>query len=417
MKWLFAVLALVAGYGVQSAQAQVNAPSDRWSPAVRDVLLAKPLAAELERPEHLELVRTWKAAVTPAFEGLVGKDGLISATVFRRVDDAGAGYLLFTARGQSPSRGTVPAFEGTSARNYPSVQVEYQIMLHRPDLAQAATNNGKDIIETRGDGNVSMITSADGDHVITVNAYSADGSADARDVCERIRTMLSDAAVDHFPYALKVNPIVPSAAEAMAAPKPKAPEARAEGEEPTDTLIYVKMSTNKGDIVLGLNETKAPISVANFLMYVDAGHYDGTIFHRVMSDFMIQGGGFTPDMNQKPTRQGIRNEWQNGLKNTIGTIAMARMPNQPDSATTQFFINVKNNPMLDESRDGAGYAVFGKVVEGMETVEAIRYVGVGSGPNGMQNVPTERVLIEKVERLEGWKPKPAAAVSSPSLPY
>ncbi|MCA9295166.1 MAG: hypothetical protein KC983_01590, partial [Phycisphaerales bacterium] len=116
MKWMFAVLALVMGVASSSAQAQVNAPSDRWSPAVREVLLAKPMSADLERPVHLELVRTWNAAVAKAFEGLVGKDGRVSATVFRRVDDAGAGYLLFTARGESASRGRVPEYEGTSAR-------------------------------------------------------------------------------------------------------------------------------------------------------------------------------------------------------------------------------------------------------------------------------------------------------------
>lgn len=170
-----------------------------------------------------------------------------------------------------------------------------------------------------------------------------------------------------------------------------------------DKLVYVKMTTSKGDIVLELNETKAPISVANFLAYVDSGFYNGTIFHRVMPNFMIQGGGFTPDMEQKKTNDPIKNEWQNGLKNQKGTIAMART-NVADSATSQFFINVKDNDFLDEPRDGAAYAVFGQVVDGMDVVTAIEHVPTGS--KGMhKNVPQEPVLIVKVMRLDGYKKK------------
>ncbi|MCP3905463.1 MAG: peptidyl-prolyl cis-trans isomerase [Planctomycetes bacterium] len=157
------------------------------------------------------------------------------------------------------------------------------------------------------------------------------------------------------------------------------------------------MSTTKGDIVLRLDAGKAPISVANFLAYTKRGFYDGTIFHRVIANFMIQGGGFTADLEQKSdTAGGIKNEWENGLKNVKGTIAMARLGRQPDSATSQFFINVQDNSSLDQPRDGAGYAVFGRVVEGMEVVEAIRQV-----PTQRQtrhaNVPIEPVIIEKVE--------------------
>ena len=135
----------------------------------------------------------------------------------------------------------------------------------------------------------------------------------------------------------------------------------------------VTLETSLGSIVLELDAEKAPVTVDNFLQYVRDGHYDGTIFHRVISNFMIQGGGFTPDMQQKPTRAPIPLESRNGLRNTTGTIAMARTQ-VPDSATAQFFINVKDNDFLDQanSRDGHGYAVFGRVVSGMDVVEKIR---------------------------------------------
>ena len=160
-----------------------------------------------------------------------------------------------------------------------------------------------------------------------------------------------------------------------------------------------RMTTTMGDIVLELDAEKAPISCENFDSYVKSGHYDGTIFHRVIDNFMIQGGGFAPDMSQKPTGEGIKNEWQNGLSNAMHTIAMARLGNQPDSATAQFFINVGNNSFLDEPRDGAGYAVFGKVVEGAEVVDAIRQVAT-SDSHGHGDVPTEPITIEKVEAVD-----------------
>lgn len=159
----------------------------------------------------------------------------------------------------------------------------------------------------------------------------------------------------------------------------------------------VRLSTTRGDIVLELNREKAPKSVENFLQYVKAGHYDGTIFHRVIPDFMIQGGGMTPDMAQKATRAPIPLESRNGLSNTRGTVAMARTM-VPDSATAQFFINVRDNTFLDQpnAADGQGYAVFGKVVSGMEVVDAIRTVPTSS--RGMhQNVPTEAVIIRKAQ--------------------
>lgn len=161
----------------------------------------------------------------------------------------------------------------------------------------------------------------------------------------------------------------------------------------------VKIETTLGDIVLELNAEKAPISVLNFIQYADAKFYDGTIFHRVMSNFMIQGGGFTT--TEKKTagmRGGIKNEWKNGLKNTRGTVSMARLGGQPDSGTNQFFINVVDNASLDKARDGAAYAVFGKVVEGMDTVDKIRNTPVQSHaviPGG--KVPVEPVVIKSVK--------------------
>jgi peptidyl-prolyl cis-trans isomerase B (cyclophilin B) len=163
----------------------------------------------------------------------------------------------------------------------------------------------------------------------------------------------------------------------------------------------VSIETNKGTIVVELFADKAPETVANFMQYMNDGFFDGTIFHRVIPGFMIQGGGFTADMSQKPTRDPIKNEAANGLSNEVGTLAMARTPN-PHSATAQFFINVKHNRFLDfssETQQGWGYAVFGKVVEGMDVVQAIE--GVATGNKGMhQDVPTEPVVMTKVSPAE-----------------
>ncbi len=215
--------------------------------------------------------------------------------------------------------------------------------------------------------------------------------------------------VSAAPQTRPAQPPAPS----QPATKPDAdPDAQAK-------LQYVLMSTSMGDIVIELNREKAPISVANFLNYTDKKFYDGTIFHRVMGkentpnkkDFMIQGGGFTPDMAQKKTDAPIKNEWQNGLKNTRGTIAMARLgdrqpnPSRVDSATAQFFINVGDNPDLDQPQpDGGAYAVFGKVVAGMKTVDAIKAVPTTSklSPETnrpLANVPVEPVIIKSVTRL------------------
>ncbi len=161
-----------------------------------------------------------------------------------------------------------------------------------------------------------------------------------------------------------------------------------------------RMTTSMGEIVLELDAEKAPISCENFASYAKSGHYDGTIFHRVIDNFMIQCGGFDADMSQKPVGEGIKNEWQNGLSNARNTIAMARLGNQPDSATAQFFINVGDNGFLDEPRDGAGYAVFGKVVEGTDVLDAIRQVPTGDS-HGHGDVPVEPITIEKIEPVEG----------------
>lgn len=160
----------------------------------------------------------------------------------------------------------------------------------------------------------------------------------------------------------------------------------------------VKMETSKGDMIIELYPEQAPITVKNFLTYVDSGFYNDTIFHRVIADFMLQGGGFTKDMNQKPTMPPIKNEAKNGLKNERGTLSMARTA-AVDSATSQFFVNLKHNEFLDHGVRDYGYAVFGKVVKGLDVVDAIG--GVPTRNVGhFGDVPTEPVMIKKVTRLE-----------------
>ena len=162
--------------------------------------------------------------------------------------------------------------------------------------------------------------------------------------------------------------------------------------------MTVLITTNMGTMTVELDADKAPKTVANFLDYIAKGHYTNTIFHRVISDFMIQGGGFEPNMKQKPADQQVENEAKNGLKNDIYTIAMART-SDPHSASAQFFINTKNNSFLDyPGQDGWGYTVFGKVIDGTDTVDKIRKVKTGR--SGMfADVPAEPVIIEKIEVL------------------
>ncbi len=167
-------------------------------------------------------------------------------------------------------------------------------------------------------------------------------------------------------------------------------------------MITVHMDTSMGLVTLELDGDKAPETVENFVEYAKAGFYDGTIFHRVIPGFMIQGGGFDADMNQKPTRGSVKNEANNGLKNVTGSIAMART-SDPHSATAQFFINVKDNSFLDHSAptpQGWGYCVFGKVVDGIDVVHAIEGVKTGNR-SGHQDVPVEAVTINSVKIAEG----------------
>ncbi len=188
------------------------------------------------------------------------------------------------------------------------------------------------------------------------------------------------------PAAAPTPAAKPEAAEVLANPKPK-----------------VRLSTNMGTIVLELDAVKAPKSVANFLQYVKDKHYDGTIFHRVIPGFMVQGGGFTQDLSQKRTRASIVNEADNGLSNSLGTVAMART-GDPHSATAQFFINVADNHRLDfvSKANGMtwGYAVFGRVVEGMPVVMAIKDVERGAKGPFASDVPVSPVLIIKAELID-----------------
>ena len=178
-------------------------------------------------------------------------------------------------------------------------------------------------------------------------------------------------------------------------PEPPAPPKPKVKEKPV-----VVMETSKGTIKIELDQERAPGTVANFLQYVDDKFYDGTIFHRVMPNFMIQGGGFGPDMSEKPTREMIKNEATNGLANLRGTIAMARR-GDPHSATAQFYINHKTNQALDKEHDpkGWGYCVFGKVIEGLDVVDAIAQVPTGN-KGGHGNVPIAAVTIKTIRREE-----------------
>lgn len=169
----------------------------------------------------------------------------------------------------------------------------------------------------------------------------------------------------------------------------------------SDTNTKVKLTTSLGDIVIQLNSEKAPVSAANFLTYVQEGFYNGTIFHRIIPDFMAQGGGFDTNFNQKEVHAPIKNEADNGLKNTRGSIAMART-NVPDSATAQFFINYKDNSFLNhtgKNASGWGYAVFGEVIEGMDVVDAMAKQATGNR-GGHQDVPKTDIVIEKAEVLK-----------------
>ena len=206
-------------------------------------------------------------------------------------------------------------------------------------------------------------------------------------------------------------------AQAAAPAAPPAPEP-APKPAPSGPVVAFEVAQGRtvfGTITIALNPEKAPISVRNFLKYVRSGYYEGTVFHRVIPGFMIQGGGFTPALEEKPTQGPIRNEARNGLRNSRGTVAMARK-NDPDSADSQFFINLRDNHRLDYGIGGAGYAVFGEVIEGMDVVDKIAAVPTASrGPH--ENVPQMAVVIRKVREVEAAAPvaapKPAAEPTKP----
>jgi cyclophilin family peptidyl-prolyl cis-trans isomerase len=194
-------------------------------------------------------------------------------------------------------------------------------------------------------------------------------------------------------------------AATQAAPPSTTPVAR-----PAPAGPVVVLETSLGSIRIGLFQDKAPITVANFLKYVRSRHYDGTVFHRVIPDFMIQGGGFDETLAERPTGKPIRNEASNGLRNSRGTLAMART-SDPNSATAQFFISVKDNHTLDFGIAGAGYAVFGEVLEGMDVVDRISRVPTGA-KKGMQDVPQTPVVIKTAREVGGPKPAPVAKPKS-----
>jgi peptidyl-prolyl cis-trans isomerase A (cyclophilin A) len=210
-------------------------------------------------------------------------------------------------------------------------------------------------------------------------------------------------------------------------PAPPTPAKPGDKKPPPDQnqkFVYVQMTTSHGDIYIELDQEKAPITVKNFMTYVDRRTYDGTIFHRVIPTFMIQGGGFTPDLTEQKGDAPIKNEWTNGLKNLRGTIAMAR-DTEPDTATREFFINVVDNPKLDLPRPetgNAGYAVFGKVVAGMSAVDTIKTVQTStrksrSNPDEeMKDVPVDPVLIKSVVRISAQEAEKAVNEESGKKP-
>jgi peptidyl-prolyl cis-trans isomerase A (cyclophilin A) len=203
-------------------------------------------------------------------------------------------------------------------------------------------------------------------------------------------------------------PAAPAAQEAAApAPKPA----------PVGPIVAFEVAQGRtvfGTVTIGLHSDTAPISVQNFLKYVRSGHYEGTVFHRVIPAFMIQGGGYTPELAEKPTQGPIRNEARNGRRNSRGTVAMARR-NDPDSADSQFFINLRDNHALDYGIRGAGYAVFGEVIEGMDVVDRVATVATASR-RGMENVPQMAVVIRNVREMQAAAPASAPAPPGPPTP-
>ena len=266
--------------------------------------------------------------------------------------------------------------------------------------------------------------------LVTSLVAAAASAAVAQDRAPATAPKQPDPTSQNLGNRSPATPTAPAADKGAAKEGEKAPAK--EGEKPAAdaskgaALEYVQMSTSMGTVIIELNREKAPISVENFLSYVDSGFYAGTIFHRVIPTFVIQGGGFTADMKQKPTEKPIKNECTNGLTNVRGSLSMARTQD-PDSATSQFFINVADNidgtmNNLDHPVTGVGYAVFGRVYAGMDVVDAIKDVATGSvkvdgprGPMPMSNVPKQPVLIVKMSRISAEEAKKAAA-AAPKAP-
>jgi cyclophilin family peptidyl-prolyl cis-trans isomerase len=213
-------------------------------------------------------------------------------------------------------------------------------------------------------------------------------------------TVFTAVFVASAAHAAVTDTSIPKTKESKESKDKKATSKKTTNKGDKSVNPHVIMDTSMGPVEIELFADKAPLSVANFLKYTDEGFYKDTIFHRVIDGFMIQGGGFTSDMKQKPTHDPIKNEAANGLKNTIGTLAMART-SDVNSATAQFFINVKENTFLDYTAANDrefGYAVFGKVVSGMDVVNKIKTVPTSTSSRGMENVPTTPVLIKGMSR-------------------
>jgi peptidyl-prolyl cis-trans isomerase A (cyclophilin A) len=209
-------------------------------------------------------------------------------------------------------------------------------------------------------------------------------------------------------------PAAPAAQSAAPAAQPAPPVATPALTGPFVAFEVAQGRTVFGTITIALDAERSPISVQNFLKYVKSGQYEGTVFHRVMPGFMIQGGGLTPELEEKPTQGSIKNEAKNGLRNSRGTVAMART-SDPDSANCQFFINLRDNHRLDYGIGGAGYAVFGQVVEGMDVVDRVAAVPTASrGPH--ENVPQMAVVIRKVREVKAPAPAPAPAPAAAEPP-
>jgi peptidyl-prolyl cis-trans isomerase A (cyclophilin A) len=197
----------------------------------------------------------------------------------------------------------------------------------------------------------------------------------------------------------------------LAAQMSGAPLAPTAASQPLPKGPVVVMQTSKGRIVIGLHRDKAPLSVANFITYVRGGFYDGTIFHRVIPGFMIQGGGYDQQLAEPPTRRPVRNESKNGLANRRGTVAMARTQD-PHSATAQFYINLKDNAQLDGSPAEFGYTVFGEVLEGMDVVDRIAATPTRARDRVFANLPVETVIIKRVREAPGWRPASTTPASA-----